>query len=625
MSAKQTEGKITALYERLSRDDDLLGDSNSIVNQKSYLESYAAKQGYSNCIHYTDDGWSGGNFERPGWKRFIADVEAGKVAHVLVKDMSRAGRDYLQTGFYTEVFFRKHGVHFVAIANNIDSDDQNSSEFAPFLNIMNEWYLRDQSRKVTAAYRIKGTSGKPTSNNAIYGYAKDPDDKNHWLIDEEAAAIVRRIFQLSIEGHGPYDIARILTAEKVESPGYYLAVRNRGAKRNSMDMSRPNDWYGSTVSNILSKPEYMGHTVNFRSSKKTYKDKRKFNDPEDWLVFENTHEAIVDRETWELAQKVKRTYRRIDTTGVANPLTGLMFCADCGEKMYNHRRRRKTAKGQEGFEDFYNCSTFTLTRQRETTCCCSHYVGSNAIRKLILETIRTVSAFAITNEQEFIAQVRTASELQHNAAAKELKRKLSKAKKRSSELDVLIKRLYEAYALEKIPEKRFEALSAEYEQEQAELEQIISKGQAEWDAFQADTDRVNQFLALAKKYTDFTELTTPMINEFIEKILVHAPVKIDGERTQEIEIYLKFIGKFDVPLQEATPEELAEQEEQKKKRAGYRKKYERRKELAQQRQLAAEQLTEESATECEMIKPAAKKKPTAKKKRSTTEAKKKTA
>ena len=229
MAAVLTELKITALYERLSRDDDLAGDSNSIINQKQYLEAYAQQHGYINCVHYTDDGWSGGNFDRPAWKRLVADIEAGKVAHLLCKDMSRIGRNYLETGFYTEVMFREHGVHFVAVANNVDSDVQESGEFAPFLNIMNEWYLRDQSRKMIASYRIKGSSGKRITTHAIYGYVKDPADKSRWVIDEEAAAVVRRIYRLTIEGHGPYEIARILQRDKVECPGYYHAKRGRGA------------------------------------------------------------------------------------------------------------------------------------------------------------------------------------------------------------------------------------------------------------------------------------------------------------------------------------------------------------------------------------------------------------
>lgn len=410
MANRQTEEKITALYERLSRDDDLTGDSNSILNQKRYLESYAAQRGYTNIVHYTDDGWSGGNFDRPAWKRLVADIEAGKVAHLLCKDLSRIGRNYLQTGFYTEVMFRQNGVHFVAVANNIDSEEQDSGEFAPFLNIMNEWYLRDQSKKVSAAYRVKGKAGKPTTNNAIYGYKKDPEDKDHWLVDEEAAAVVRRIFRLAVEGHGPHEIAKILTQEKVECPAYYLARNGRGSRKNTVDTSRPYDWYGFTVSSMLTKPEYMGHTVNFRSSKKSYRDKRVKNDPSDWLIFENTHEAIVDPETWQLAQQVKRTVRRTDTTGVANPLTGLVFCADYEAKMYNHRGKRKK-DGREYGTDFYNCSTYTLTFERETQMCFSHTVSTKALNALILETIRTTASYAIQNKEEFIQKVRSISQV----------------------------------------------------------------------------------------------------------------------------------------------------------------------------------------------------------------------
>ena len=582
MSAKQTEEKITALYERLSRDDDLTGDSSSIVNQKRYLESYAQQHGYTNIVHYTDDGWSGGNFERPDWKRMIADIEAGKVATVLVKDMSRVGRNYLQTGFYTEVFFREHGVHFIAIANNVDNEDQSSSEFAPFLNIVNEWYLRDQSRKVATAYKVKGSAGKPLTNNAIYGYKKDPEDKDHWLVDEEAAAVVRRIFRLAVEGYGPYDISKMLTEEQVECPAYYLAKRGRGAYKNRIEKLRPHDWYGFTVGEILGKPEYMGHTVNFRSTKKSYKDKRMQNDPDDWLIFENTHEAIIDPETWELAQKVRRTKRRKDSLGAPNPLTGLLFCADCGAKMYSHRGRHYR-NGNEYITDGFNCSTYTLTIERETKGCFSHGISTRALQELILETIRTVSAYAIENEEAFIEKVRAASEVRQQEAAKELKRRISKAKKRITELDTLIKKLYESYAMGKLPEARYDLLSADYEQEQADLKADLATEEAELEQFNADTARVDQFLALAKKYTDFTELTTPMINEFIDRIIVHAPSRDEyGDRCQEVEIYLNFIGKFDVPMPEPTPEELAEEEAQRKKRAAYRRKYERKKERARQ-------------------------------------------
>ena len=300
--SRQTE-KITALYERLSRDDELSGDSNSIVNQKRYLEDYATQKGFTNWVHYTDDGFSGGNFDRPDWKRLIEDIEAGKVGCVIAKDMSRIGRDYLQTGFYTEVLFKQFGVRFIAIGNGVDSADQTTGEFAPFINIMSEWYLRDCSRKQKAAYQARGKAGKPTTSHAIYGYTKDPEDKHHWLIDEEAAAVVRRICRLSIEGYGPCQIAAILQDDKIERPSNYMGKRGQGTLRNSFDESRPYDWCGSTVANILGKPEYMGHTVNFRSYKESYKDKHAIKrPPEEWMIFEHTHEAIVDPETWKLAQ-----------------------------------------------------------------------------------------------------------------------------------------------------------------------------------------------------------------------------------------------------------------------------------------------------------------------------------
>ncbi len=586
MATRQTEGKITAIYERLSHDDENAGDSNSIVNQKRYLQTYAEQQGYTNLVHYTDDGYSGGNFDRPAWKRLVADIEAGKVAVLLAKDMSRIGRNYLETGFYTEVMFREHGVHFIAIANNIDSDDQSSSEFAPFINIMSEWYLRDCSRKVKTAYQTKGRAGKPTTNHAIYGYVKDPEDKDHWLIDEEAATVVRRIYQLAIAGNGPHAITKILRRDKVECPSYYLGARGRGTSRICYKEQRPYDWTGTGVSHILEKPEYMGHTVNFRTSRKSYKDKRVKNAPEDWLIFENTHEAIVDPETWKLAQRTRETVHRTDTTGVANPLTGLLFCADCGARMYNHRQRKHTGSGKESIVDYYDCGSYRQGLLHETHRCSPHYISTKAVRNLILDAIRYVSQFALSDEAAFIQKVREASEIHQEEAAKELKRKLRRDEKHCKELDTLLKKLYESYALGKLPEKRYEALSAEYEQEQADLEEAISAGQQELDTFNEDTTKAEQFIALAKKYTDFSELTPPMIYEFVDKVLIHKPERIDGERVQEVEIYLKYIGKVDIPQPELTSEEEAEEAKRKEQRRKEHERYLRKKE---KKRLAAEQ------------------------------------
>ncbi len=365
--------KITALYERLSRDDEQIGDSNSNVNQKAMLESYAAQHGFTNTVHYTDDGWSGANFERPSWKQLVADLEAGKVCCVIVKDINCVGRDYLQTGFYTEALFGQYGVRFIAISNGVDSADQSTAEFAPFINIMSEQYVRDCSREQKVQYQIRGKSGKPVTHTIPYGFKKDPGEKRHWLVDEEAADVVRRIFRLSVEGKGPLTIAKILMADKVERPSHYLAKRGRGTRQSITDMTRPYDWTDNTIRDILARPGHMGHTVNFRSYKPSCKNKKMVKRPPgEWLIFKTTHEAIVDPETWKLAQRSRQTVRRTDTTGQANPLTGLLFCAECGARMYNHKRGGRALREgwkpdpESGFYagDNYNYSTYMNTAKQ---------------------------------------------------------------------------------------------------------------------------------------------------------------------------------------------------------------------------------------------------------------------
>lgn len=584
MNIRQTEPKITALYERLSRDDELQGDSNSIRNQKIFLESYAKEHGFENCVHYTDDGWSGGNFDRPAWKQLIRDVEAGKIGVVIVKDMSRVGREYLQTGYYTEVVFRQQDIRFIAIGNNIDSNDQSTTDIAPFFNIMSEFYLRDMSKKQRAAYKARGLAGKPTTNQAIYGYRKDPADKHHWLIDEEAAEVVRRIFQMAVNGDGPGVIASKLRDSQVEIPSYYETTHGICNRSGCTDMTRPYDWCPCTVTNILSKPEYMGHTVNFRSTRESYKSKKVIRFPEeDWVIIENTHDAIVDPETWKLAQYTRRTIHRVDKTGFANPFTGLVYCADCGAKMYNHRMQPDPKKPggvdpETGLYpyDHYDCSTYTLTMNRVDNGCKAHYISTKALRALVLETIRLTSRYAIDQPEEFSQKVREASEIKQSKAAKELKKKIAQAKKRSVELDIVIKKLYETFATGMMSESRFTLLMEGYEKEQAEINALIGTEQTQLDTYETDNQRVDHFMALAKKYTDFTELTPQMIYEFVDRIIVHAPEKIDGERVQEVEIHLKYIGKFDTPLPDPTPEEL-EAEEQRRKRREINRRYNEKK------------------------------------------------
>ena len=603
MIIRQTEeNKITALYERLSKDDDLLGESNSIINQKAMLENYAKQNGFKNICHYTDDGYSGGNFDRPDWKRMVTDIQAGLIGTVIVKDMSRVGRDYLQTGFYTEVLFKQQGVRFIAVSNGVDSTDATSSEFAPFLNIMNEWYLRDCSRKIRASYKVRGNAGKHTTNNVPYGYKKSPDDKNQWIIDEEVAPVVRRIYRLCVEGYGIGDIAKILREDKIETPSYYWGSRGIGNWKTRYSVDRPYDWTMSTVADILARIEYMGHTVNFRTHSSDYKERRIIKNPkEEWKIFENTHEAIIDKETWELVQRLRGTPKRHDFAETPNPLTGILFCADCGAKLYNNTekaramREGKTPDPQTGYynSDHYDCKNYKLSRVREKTTCTTHYINTNSLIRLILETLKLVSEYAIANKEEFAQKVRDLSMQKQFESLKEQKALLAKKEKRYGELKGLVKKLYESYATEKISEKNFEMLSADYEAEQESLETEIQELQLQIDVYNENTDKSEQFLDVAKRYTDFSVLTAPMLNEFIEKIVVHSPVWNEGERTQEVEFYFNFIGKFDIPAPELTPEEIAEIELRDKKRRMNRIYHQRSRERKKARLLAEQQAKEQ--------------------------------
>ena len=550
MTRQAKDTKITALYERLSRDDELSGESGSIQNQKAMLEAYAAQHGFRNVVHFTDDGYTGGNFERPGWKKLIAEIEAGNIGTVVVKDMSRIGRDYLQTGFYTEVLFREKGIRFIAIANNIDSQVRESVEFAPFLNIMSEWFLRDSSRKIKAGHKARGMSGKRLTYKPIYGYRHDPNDKEKWIIDPESAEVVRRIFKLVIEGKGVHEIAKILSLEKILRPACYKNAKGIVRYKEEYISSDVHVWSAGSVADILGKPEYMGHTVNFRFDKEFYKDKRaKKNAKEDWVIFENTHPEIIDPETWETAQRCRKVKRRTDTTGEANPLTGLLFCADCGRKLYNHRRPARsyiTKKGEERTHrgsDYYGCSTHNLSIGRFNHKCSPHYIQTSALRKLVLETIQSVSAFVKEQEAEFVRKVREDSTIRGGEIEKSHKKRIAREEKRIAELGTLIRRIYEDNVSGRLTDKRFEVLSQEYEQEQAELEKSAEQLQAELDAFRAESNRMDRFIELVKRHTDFSELTPTMIAEFVEKILVHEADKSSGERQQDVEIYLNYTRK----------------------------------------------------------------------------------
>ena len=577
------DNRITALYERLSRDDDLAGDSNSIVNQKKMLEDYAKNNGYTNTVHFTDDGFSGGSFERPGWKQMLSRIENGDIGTVIVKDMSRVGRDYLQVGFYTEVFFREKGVRFIAVSNGVDSDNNTSSEFAPFLNIMNEWYLRDCSRKITAVLRAKGKEGKPITSNPPYGYVKSPDDKNLWLVDEEAAEVVKKIFRLTVEGMGPYQIAKRLMAEKVEKPSYYQATRQRGNFKTMCDFETPYNWTGGSVVRILERPEYMGDTVNFRSHKESYKDKKAVkNSSEDILVFQDTHEPIIDRRTWYLVQELRKTVRRVDTSGEGSLLTGKLYCADCGGKMHYRRSTTRAGRDWRGIPNGevqhtsagLNCSTYNSSRKKYKQVCCSHSIKEDTVKQLILETIRYALKSVHMDEAAFIKSMRSASEVRDKGEVKKLKTDLAKKEKRFADLDLLIKKVYEDNAMGKLPYRRYEMLSSDYEKEQQEIEIVMEEIREKLTQFEDDTDRTEEFLSLVHKYTDIQELTPAIVNEFVDKVLVHKIEETDGDRMQEIEIFLNYIGKVELPAQELSEEEMAE-EEKKRKRRQYSREYQK--------------------------------------------------
>ena len=532
----------------------------------------------------------------------VSDIQAGKVGTVIVKDMSRVGRDYLQTGFYTEVLFKQQGVRFIAVSNGVDSTDASSSEFAPFLNIMNEWYLRDCSRKLKAAYRTKGNSGKPTTSHPPYGYRKSPEDKNQWIVDEESARVVKRIFNLCVEGYGPGQIAKILMNDKIETPSYYWGKQGISAWQSKYDPNRTYDWTSDSVARMLERIEYLGHTVNFKTFRQDYKNNKMLHNPkEKWKIFENTHEPIIDKETWELVQKLRETPKRHDFSDKPNPLTGLLYCADCGAKLYNDSQKAYSQKhgykpdpmtGYYG-SDYYECKNYKLASVRETALCTSHRVNTNALIKLILETIRLVSEYAITNKAEFIEKVKAISLSQHNQDVNEQKKRLAKNEKRYTELDELIKKLYESYATGKLTEKRFALLLAGYEQEQENLANEIDELNKCLETYKEKTDNVNQFLELAKKYTDFSVLTTPMLNEFIDKIIIHAPYRDEIDRFQQIDIYFNFIGQFELPEVEPTPEELAEIEKQRQRRLRNKLYTRRYREKKKAEKLAAQKAAEQ--------------------------------
>lgn len=551
--------KYTALYERLSRDDEMQGESNSIVNQKRYLEEYAQAQGFKNIRHFTDDGYSGTNFKRPGFQEMIAAIEADEIDVVCVKDLSRFGRDYLKVGFYTEIMFPEKGVRFIAINNSVDSANPMENDFTPFLNIMNEWYAKDTSNKIRAIFRSRMQDGKRCSGAIPYGYRRDPEDKNHLLIDEEAAKVVRRIYQMVIDGMGSQAIANQLTADNVLIPSAYLEQSEHGESRNH-SYHDPCRWNCTAVAYILDKQEYMGHTVLGKTICENFKTKkRRKARPDELIVFENTHEPIIDAETWHLVQKLRRrTRRKLANGSYSHRLSGLVYCADCGKRLSysspqsQHRPDGKTYDADSSFR----CPTYKSMYGE----CTMHYIKSSTLDKLVDEAVRKIARYVLRNEQAFLEQVRVLTSADQKQTQSEDKKELVNIKKRIAELDNYIKRLYEGNASGKIPDRQFEKLMAQYDSEQQELEERVKEIEVSIHEIQQESENGQQFVRLVQKYRDLTEIDQTALNEFIDKVVVHeATGGRTADRSQQIDIYFNFIGQFMV---EDTEEELLMQEQE---------------------------------------------------------------
>ena len=548
--------KITPLYERLSRDDELQGESNSISNQKQMLEDFARRNGLPNPTHFTDDGISGTRFDRPGFLAMMEEVEAGRVEAIVIKDMSRLGRDYLKVGQVMEVL-RQRGVRLIAINDGVDSL-KGDDDFTPFRNIMNEFYARDTSRKIRSVFKSKGMSGKHLTGTVIYGYLWD-EKREHWLVDEEAAEVVRRIFSLTLEGYGPYQIACKLSADRIEIPVVHLARFNEGVNR-SKPVKDPYGWGSSTIVNILKKREYLGHTINFKT-RKHFKDKKSHYVSEDeWTIFENTHEAIIDQQTFDLVQKIRSNVRRYPNGwGEAAPLTGLLYCADCGGKMYVHRTNNGKRVSQ------YTCSNYTKV-PCGTLCPTQHRINESAVLTLVSDTLRAIAEYSRNDRTEFIHTVQETQVAQQSADISKKRRRLAAAQKRAGELEKLICKIYEDNALGKLPDARYRALDAQYAKEQDALEIEIAELEKAVTGYEQSQKSAEKFIALIDKYENFDTLTNTMLNEFVEKILVHERArKGSQDTTQEIEIYFNFLGRYIPPSLQPVPLTPEEQEELQKK------------------------------------------------------------
>ena len=529
---------ITALYCRLSRDDELQGDSNSIKNQKAILQKYATDNGFGNIQFFVDDGYSGTTFDRPDWQRLSGMIDEGQIGTLIVKDMSRLGRDYLQVGMLTEMVFPNNDVRFIAVNNGVDSVNGTENDMTPFINLFNEFYAKDTSRKIRAVFKAKGNAGKPLCTNPPYGYIKDPEDKNHWIIDETAAEVVREIFHLCVQGYGVSKIANIITAKHIMNPTAHAKALGIGVSDNR---STADDykWVNSTISHMLTRQEYIGSTVNFKTYRKSYKQKKQLkNDPDNWQIFEGTHEAIIDSETFAIVQRLREGRRRVTPMGEMPILSGMLFCADCGAKLYQVRHR-----GWTHDKEHFVCATYRKVKGG----CSSHQIRNVVVEELLLDGIRNITAFARDHEDEFVQMVTNKTRAEVNRSLRDDKRELEQAQVRAGKLDDIIQRLYEDNLDGKISDERFAKMTASYEEEQKTLEFRIRELKATIGTVTENASNVDAFLKLVRRYTDIQELTAEIIREFVEKIYVYKAERIDGKRVQRIKIVWNCIGEFTPP------------------------------------------------------------------------------
>ncbi len=529
-------GDVTALYARLSKDDDLVGDSNSIVHQKEILAKYAKEHGFTNIEFYVDDGFSGTNFNRPDFQRMMADAEEGKISTVIVKDMSRFGRDYIMVGYYTEIYFSNLDIRFIAINDNVDSNIQTENDLTPFKNVFNEWYARDTSKKIRAVFKAKGNSGKHLTTNPPFGYKKDPNDKEKWIIDDEAAATVRRIFEMFANGVRMPEIARKLTQEKVETPTLYNMKHGIKIRRTS---EFPEIWSNATIKGILDQIAYAGHTVNFQTTKKSYKNKKQVRLPkEGWVIYRNTQEAIIDEKTFETVQQMRNVKRAYTKFNEPNMFSGLLYCSDCGNRLTIQR----VAKHRN--MDNFTCATY---RKKKKGLCSSHRILVSELTEVVKSDLQKVCEYVFLHEKEFTDEYLSGSKKETEKFQSKTKTEIKRLSERQEEIGKIIRKLYEDNVSGRITDERFDFLAKSYEDEGIDLKMKIQELQNALASSIQDEEKLSKFLKVVKSYTEIRELTPEILNSFVERIYIGETERYDGKKMQEVEIIYKFVGAINLP------------------------------------------------------------------------------